>query len=65
LPRKIADIKSADSYDCSVFAFLSEVSPKLQQSFIDEMGVQQGRGHPSGQEILRSSPDFSCRLRSE
>jgi hypothetical protein len=22
-----------------VFAFLSEVSPKLQQSFIDEMGV--------------------------
>ena len=39
LADKIADIKSADSYDCSVFAFLSEVSPKLQQSFIDEMGV--------------------------
>lgn len=39
LAEKIADIKSADSYDCSVFAFLSEVSPKLQQSFIDEMGV--------------------------
>ena len=35
LAEKIADIKSADSYDCSVFAFLSEVSPKLQQSFID------------------------------
>ena len=39
LAEKIADLKSADSYDCSVFAFLSEVSPKLQQSFIDEMGV--------------------------
>jgi len=39
LAEKIADIKSVDSYDCSVFAFLSEVSPKLQQSFIDEMGV--------------------------
>jgi hypothetical protein len=39
LAEKIADIKSADSYDGSVFALLSEVSPKLQQSFIDEMGV--------------------------
>jgi hypothetical protein len=39
LAEKLADIKSADSYDCIVFAFLSEVSPKLQQSFIDEMGV--------------------------
>ena len=39
LAEKIADINSADSYDCSVFAFLSEVSPTLQQSFIDEMGV--------------------------
>lgn len=39
LAEKIADINSADSYDCSVFAFLSEVPPKLQQSFIDEMEV--------------------------
>lgn len=39
LAEKIADIKSADSCDCSVFAFLSEVSPELQHSFIDEMGV--------------------------
>ena len=39
LAEKLADIKSADSSDCNVFAFLSEVSPKLQQSFIDEMGV--------------------------
>ena len=39
LAEKIADINSADSYDCSVFAFLSEGPPKLQQSFIDEMGV--------------------------
>jgi len=39
LADKIADLKSADAYDCSVFAFLSEVSPKLQLSFIDEMGV--------------------------
>jgi hypothetical protein len=30
LAEKIADIKSADSYDGSVFALLSEVSPKLQ-----------------------------------
>ncbi len=41
LAEKIADVRSADSYDCSVFAFLSEVSPKLQQSFIDEMGVNE------------------------
>ena len=39
LAEKIADIKSAESCDCSVFAFLSEVSPKLQHSFIDEMNV--------------------------
>jgi hypothetical protein len=39
LAEKIADINSANSYDCSVFAFLSEVSPTLQRSFIDEMGV--------------------------
>jgi hypothetical protein len=39
LAEKIADIKSADSCDCSVFAFLSEVSPRLQKSFIEEMGV--------------------------
>jgi hypothetical protein len=42
LAEKIADIKSADTCDCSVFAFLSEVSPELQQSFIDEMGVHKG-----------------------
>ena len=39
LAEKIADLKSAVSYDCSMFAFLSEVSPTLQRSFIDEMGV--------------------------
>ena len=39
LAEKIADSKSVDTFDCSVFAFLSEVSPKLQQSFIVEMGV--------------------------
>jgi len=39
LADKITDIKSADAYDCSAFAFLSEVSPKLQLSFIDEIGV--------------------------
>ena len=39
LAEKIADSKSVDAFDCSVFTFLSEVSPKLQQSFIDEMGV--------------------------
>ena len=41
LAEKIADTKSAETYDCSVFAFLSEVSPQLQYSFIDEMGVSQ------------------------
>ncbi|AOZ71254.1 hypothetical protein LPB142_17965 (plasmid) [Rhodobacter xanthinilyticus] len=39
LAEKIADIRSAESCDCSVFTFLSEVSPKLQHSFIDEMDV--------------------------
>ncbi|PTE22495.1 hypothetical protein C5F48_06985 [Cereibacter changlensis JA139] len=39
LAERIADIKSAETCDCSVFAFLSEVSPQLQRSFIDEMGV--------------------------
>ena len=39
LAEKIADLKSADSYDCSVFAFLSEVPANLQQAFIEEMGV--------------------------
>ena len=31
LAEKIADSKSVDAFDCSVFTFLSEVSPKLQQ----------------------------------
>jgi len=39
LAEKIADIGSAETCDCSVFAFLSEVSPQLQRAFIDEMGV--------------------------
>lgn len=39
LAERIADIKSAETCDCSVFAFLSEVSPQLQQAFINEMGV--------------------------
>jgi hypothetical protein len=65
LAEKIADIKSADSYDCSVFAFLSEVSPKLQQSFIDEMGVQQGRRPLQSQGNSPISPDTSFRSRSE
>lgn len=34
LAERIADIKSAETCDCSVFAFLSEVSPQLQQAFI-------------------------------
>ena len=53
LAEKIADINSADSYDCSVFAFLSEVSPKLQQSFIDEMGVRTA--------VRKSEPLRGCR----
>jgi hypothetical protein len=60
LAEKIADIKSADSYDCSVFALLSEVSPKLQQSFIDEMGVARTRSRKL-QGSSPISPDTSCR----
>ena len=55
LAEKIADIKSADSYDCSVFAFLSEVSPKLQQSFIDEMGISKD----SVAEVARKFSDLA------
>lgn len=39
LAERIADLQSAESRDCSVFAFLSEVSPKLQRAFIAEMGI--------------------------
>jgi len=41
LADKIADLNSAETYDCSVFAFLSEVSPNLQYAFIHEMGVNE------------------------
>jgi hypothetical protein len=59
LAEKIADINSADSYDCSVFAFLSEVSPKLQQSFIDEMGVSKD----AAAEVARKFSDLAgCKL---
>ncbi len=39
LAVRIADTGSAASFDCSVFSFLSEVSPKLQLAFIEQMGV--------------------------
>lgn len=39
LAERIADLQSAEARDCSVFAFLSEVSPKLQRAFITEMAV--------------------------
>lgn len=59
LAEKIADINSADAYDCSVFAFLSEVSPKLQQSFIDEMGVSKD----AAAEVARKFSDLAgCKL---
>ena len=37
--REAPIVTGAPTGTGSVFAFLSEVSPKLQQSFIDEMGV--------------------------
>ncbi|WP_406737129.1 hypothetical protein [Thioclava sp. GXIMD4215] len=43
LARKIADVDHADQADCSVFAFLSDVSPKLQKEFISQMGVDQAK----------------------
>jgi hypothetical protein len=52
LAEKIADPKSVDDLDCSVFAFLSEVSPKLQLSFVKEMGV-------SGQDVALVATKFS------
>ncbi|MDE3026923.1 hypothetical protein GALL_411970 [mine drainage metagenome] len=39
LADKIADTKSAESFDCSVFSFFSEVSPQLQLAFIEQMSV--------------------------
>ena len=39
LADMIVDIKSADNLNSAVFAFLSDVSPKLQMEFIDQMGV--------------------------
>jgi hypothetical protein len=39
LAAKLQDPASADSFDVSAFAFFSEVSPKLQAEFMDEMGV--------------------------
>lgn len=41
LSNKLMNPKSALDVDCSVFAFLSEVSPKLQHQFIDEKGVDE------------------------
>lgn len=39
LACKIADPQSVVSCDPAAFAFLSEVSPKLQQAFMTEMNV--------------------------
>lgn len=38
LAQKLKETKASD-HDCSVLAFLSEVSPKLQYAFINEMNV--------------------------
>ncbi len=43
LAAKIADPASVSNFDPSVFAFLSEVSPKLQKEFISEMHVDKGK----------------------
>lgn len=39
LAAKLQDPASAASFDVSAFAFFSEVSPKLQAEFMNEMGV--------------------------
>lgn len=39
LAALIADPHSANHFNASVFSFFSEVSPALQQEFIDEMGA--------------------------
>ncbi|WP_026792224.1 hypothetical protein [Pleomorphomonas oryzae] len=39
LAAKLQDPSSATSFDASAFAFFSEVSPKLQTEFLEEMGV--------------------------
>jgi hypothetical protein len=39
LATKLRDPASAASFDASAFAFFSEVSPKLQTEFLEEMGV--------------------------
>ncbi len=39
LAAKLQDPESAACFDVSAFAFFSEVSPKLQAEFMEEMGV--------------------------
>lgn len=39
LAARITDPESVATFDSAVFAFLSDVSSKLQQQFISEMGV--------------------------
>ncbi|PWG03807.1 hypothetical protein [Sphingosinicella humi] len=45
LAAKIADPKSASSFDASVFSFFSEVKPVLQTAFIEAMGVDKNKAH--------------------
>lgn len=39
LADRIQDPESATAFDAPTFAFFSEVSPRLQAEFIEEMGV--------------------------
>jgi hypothetical protein len=55
LAAKIADPQSASTYDASVFAFFSEVSPKIQEAFIVAMGVDIDLAHQTASQFAEMS----------
>lgn len=55
LACKIVDPKSAHTCDASVFAFFSEVSPHLQNSFIEAMGIDRATARKVASEFSAMS----------
>lgn len=42
LARRLGDPTSADTCDAAVFCFLSEIDRKMQDRFVEEMGIDPG-----------------------
>lgn len=51
----IADPKSASNFSAPVFAFFSEVSPAMQEAFIEDMGVDQAQVCKVAGELSKAS----------